>query len=173
MTFKNLFLPLLGMLVVYHRAEMESPFKDVTACLLKRKVDDRLKGFAASRAVTESLVQLWSPNNCAASTSCPEPSQPWGSCVKGGGVSCARAESSVVTGATGENQGCGCGQVTLGGTGSSFLHTCWLTLPSKTTEQRVVWKQIQQRLDSAGLVWGEASPALCPARGVGAPAARP
>lgn len=59
MTFKNLFLPLRGMLVVYHCAEMESPFKDVTAsCLLKHKVDDRLKGFAASRAVTESLVQL-------------------------------------------------------------------------------------------------------------------
>lgn len=58
MTFKNLFLPLLGMLVVYHCAEMESPFKDVTAsCLLKHKVDDRLKGFSASRAVTESLVQ--------------------------------------------------------------------------------------------------------------------
>lgn len=59
MTFKNLFLSLLGMLVVYHCAEMESPLKDITAsCLLKHKVDDGLKGFAASRAVTESLVQL-------------------------------------------------------------------------------------------------------------------
>lgn len=77
MTFKNLFLSLLGMLVVYHCAEMESPLKDITAsCLLKHKVDDGLKGFAASRAVTDSLVQLRSGNNCAASTSCTELNQP-------------------------------------------------------------------------------------------------
>lgn len=108
MTFKNLFLPLLGMLVIYHCAEMESPFKDVTAsCLLKHKMDDRLKGFSSSRAVTEGLVQLWNQNNCAASTSCTEPRQPCGGWVRGVRVSCARAESPWAAGATGENQGCG------------------------------------------------------------------
>lgn len=121
MTFKNLFLPLLGMLVVYHCAEMESPFKDVTAsCLLKHQVDDRLKGFSASRAVTESLVQLRSPNNCAASTSCTQPSQPWGVWVRGFGVSWAELSPRwAPPRGTGQSQGCGCGQVTLRGTGSS------------------------------------------------------
>lgn len=83
MTFKNLFLPLLGMLVVYHCAEMESPFKDGTAsCLLKHKVDERLKGFSASRAVREELGTALEPKQCAASTSCPKPSQPWGAWVE-------------------------------------------------------------------------------------------
>lgn len=62
-------LSLLGMLLVYHCAEMESPLKDITAsCLLKHKVDDGLKGFAASGAAMESLVQPWSWNNYAAPT---------------------------------------------------------------------------------------------------------
>lgn len=144
MTFKNLFLSLFGMLVVYHRAEMESPFKDITAsCLLKHKMDDGLKGFSASRAVTESLVQLWSRNNCAASTSCAEPSQPWSGWVKGVG-DCAGAESTVGTTSHRREPGlwvwAGDSSEGQGALSQATLHTCWLTLPSKTTDQRVVWK---------------------------------
>lgn len=73
------------MLVIYHCAEMKSPLKDITAsCLLNHKVDDGLKGSAASGAVTESLVRLRSRNNRAAPPSHPEPNRLQSHQAKGG-----------------------------------------------------------------------------------------
>lgn len=127
MTFKNLFLSLLGMLVVYHCAEMESPLTDITApCLLKHKVDDGLKGFAASRAVMGSLVQLWSRNNSAAPTACVEPNQPQSGWSKG------RVEV-VSDGAEPSDHDCWSEQRALP---MLSPHACWLTLPLRLAEQR-------------------------------------
>lgn len=116
------------MLVVYHCAEMESPFKDGTAsCLLKHKVDERLEGFSASRAVRESLVQLWSPNSVQ--PPCPALSQASPGVPGGSWGVLARAESSV---GTRREPGLGVWTGDPQRDRSSLLHTCWL----QTSEQR-------------------------------------